>query len=103
MSRLISLSSTSKILCIGPSHRGLQRQIGDCRDERRGSECILLPPPRAQRHPDGEPAAFPEFAFNENLAAHQLDEFLTQRQSQSGAAILARARVVDDGEFLEKT
>src|SRR6266851_1976298 len=62
MSRLISLSSTSRILCIGR----FQSKIGRCRDERRGSEDISLPPPGEQRHPDRKAAAFSDFAFDED-------------------------------------
>src|SRR5216683_1214997 len=98
MSRLISLSSTSRILCIGR----FQSKIGRCRDERRGSEDISLPPPGEQRHPDRKAAAFSDFAFDEDLAAHQLAELLAERQSQPRAAVFAGAGVVGDSKFFEE-
>src|SRR5450755_1922675 len=98
MSRLTSLSSTSRILCIGL----FQSKIGRRRDERRGSEDISLPPPGEQRHPDREAAAFSDFAFDGNLAAHQLAELLAERQSQPSAAVFAGAGVVGDSKFLEE-
>src|SRR6267378_6547026 len=102
MSRLISLSSTSKILCIGRFRGRLLSKIGGCRDERSGSECIPLPPPSEQRHPDYKAASFSDFALDGNLAAHQFAEFLAERQSQPGAAVFAGAGVVGDCEFLKK-
>src|SRR5882762_699140 len=98
MSRLISLSSTSRILCIGR----YQSKIGSCRDERRGSKCIPLRPSIEQRHPDRKAASLSEFALDENLAAHQLAELLAERQSQSGAAVFAGAEVIGDCKFFEE-
>src|SRR3979411_390514 len=98
MSRLISLSSTSRILGIGR----FRSKIGSCRDERRGSKCIPLRPSTEQRHPDRKVASFSELALDENLAAHQLAELLAQRQSQSGATVFAGAGVIGDRKFLEE-
>src|SRR6267378_4627961 len=98
MSRLISLSSASRILCIAR----FQNQIGNCRDERRGSKCIPLRPSIEQRHPDRKAASFSELALDENLAAHQLAELLAERQSQSGATVFAGAGVIGDREFFEE-
>src|SRR6266849_4337270 len=98
MSRLISLSSTSRILCIGR----FQSKIGGCGDERRGCQCILLPASSEQRHPDRKAASLSELALDENLAAHQLAELLAERQSQSGATVFAGAGVIGDCEFFEE-
>src|SRR3981189_3960697 len=98
MSRLISLSSTSRILCIGR----FRSKIGSCRGERRGRKYIPLRPSTEQRHPDRKAASFSELALDENLAAHQLAELLAERQSQSGATIFAGARVIGDCEFFKK-
>src|SRR5882724_21420 len=98
MSRLVSLSSTSRILRIGRS----QSKIGSCGDERRGSQCIPLPPSSEQRHPDRKATSLSELALDENLAAHQLAELLAKRQPQSGATVFAGARVIGDCEFFEE-
>src|SRR5450432_2520483 len=98
MSRLISLSSTSRILCIGR----FQSRIGSCRDERRGCQCVALPPSTDQRDPDRKAASHSECAVDENLAAHQLAELLAERQSQSGATVFAGAGVIGDCEFFEE-
>src|SRR3981189_277468 len=98
MSRLISLSSTSRILCTGR----FQSKIGGCGDERCGSQCIPLPPSSEQRPPYRKAASRSKFALDENLAAHQLAELLAERQSQSGATIFAGARVIGDCEFFKK-
>src|ERR1700730_13660018 len=97
MSRLISLSSTSRILCTGR----FQSKIGRCRDERRGRVDISVPPPGEERHPDRKPAAVSDVAFDQNLAAHQLAELLAERQSQPSAAVFAGAGIVCDSKFLE--
>src|SRR6266853_4122047 len=97
MSRLISLSSTSRILCIGR----FRSKIG-CGDERRGRQCIPLLPSSEQRDPDRKAASLSELALDENLAAHQLAELLAERQSQSGAAVFAGAEVIGDCEFFEE-
>src|SRR3979409_1155602 len=98
MSRLISLSSTSRILCLGR----FRRQIARCTDERRGSKCIPLRLSTEQRHPDRKAASFSELALDENLATHQLAELLAERQSQSGATVFAGAGVIGDRKFLEE-
>src|SRR3979411_2322609 len=98
MSRLISLSSTSRILCIGR----FRSKIGSCRDERRGSKCIPLRLSTEQRHPDRKAASFSELALDENLATHQLAELLAERQSQSGATVFAGAGVIGARKFLEE-
>src|SRR5216683_2000684 len=98
MSRLISLSSTSRILCTGR----FQSKIGGCGDERRGCQCIPLPLSSGQRDPDRKAASRSEFALDENHAAHQLAELLAERQSQSSATIFAGAGVVGDCEFFEE-
>src|SRR3981189_2884072 len=98
MSRLISLSSTSRILCIGR----FRSKIGSCRDERRGTKCIPLRPSTEQRHPDRKAASFSELALDENLAAHQLAELLAECQSQSGAPVFAGGGIIGDGKFLKE-
>src|SRR3981081_2667153 len=97
MSRLISLSSTSRILCIGR----FRSKIGSCRSERRGSKCIPLRSSTEQRHPDRKAASFSEFALDENLAAHQLAGLLAECQSQSGATVFAGAVGIAGDKFLQ--
>src|SRR6202171_6615458 len=98
MSRLISLSSTSRILCIGR----FRSKIGSCRDERRGSKCIPLRPSTEQRHPDRKAASFSELALDENLAAHQLAEVVAERQSERGAAGFAGGGIGGARAFFEQ-
>src|SRR6185369_12350859 len=46
------------------------------------------------RQGDRESGALADFAFGDDLATHYNDEFFDDRQAQSGAAVLARARHV---------
>src|ERR1017187_3234224 len=56
----------------------------------------------AERDANRKAASLSDAAFHENIAAHQPAKLLAERQSKSGAAVFACARVVGDGEFLEK-
>src|SRR5579872_5175184 len=102
MSRFISLSSTSRILCIGHFLGELQCNVGSSRNKRGGGEQIRPSPARDQRHSDREAAAFSKLALDRDLTAHQPAKFLAERQSKPSAAVLAGAGVVSDGEFLKE-
>src|SRR3981189_112050 len=97
MSRLISLSSTSRILCTGR----FQSKIGGGGDERRGCQCIPLPPSSEQRHPDRKAAFRSEVALDEHTP-HQLAELLAKRQPQPGTTVFAGAGVIGDCKFFEE-
>src|SRR5262245_17197257 len=101
MSRFISLSSTSRILCIGDSGRHGQNRVGEVGNERRRQVKVGLSPTLHERHADREAAALSEFAFHGDFAAHQLAKPLAERQSKPSTAILAGAGVVGDAEFIE--
>jgi len=80
----------------------LQRNVGSGRNKRGGGKLIGPSPTRDQRNSDREAAALSKLALDRDLTAHQSAQFLAERQSKPGAAVLARAGVVSDGEFLEQ-
>src|SRR5579863_8089305 len=100
MSRFISLSSTSKILCMMHIRNRLKRLF--LRHQRSGRMGIGPPAPCDQRHPDREAAALSERAVDRDLSTHQFAELLAERQPQPGAAVFAGAGIVRHGEFFEK-
>src|SRR6185437_15497508 len=102
MSRFISLSSTSRILCMGRFPSGFGCNALDPRHERSGAIHVGLSPACNQGHPDREAASFSEFAVDDNLAAHQPAQLLAEGQTEPRSAVLAGARIVGDGEFLEQ-
>src|ERR1700722_7824209 len=102
ISRLIALSSTSRILGIGGFRIQLQVKAGGFRDQRRRNEGICLSPSGDQRQADREATALVDLAFDNDLAAHQFAEPLAERQAQSGATVFAGAGVVGNGELLEQ-
>src|SRR5215472_7503316 len=102
MSRFISLSSTSKILCMGGFRGGVQGVLVGFRHQRGSAVGVRLAPARGHRHPYGEAASLSEFALYDNFATHQLAQLLTERQAESCPTVLAGAGIVCDGKFLEK-
>src|SRR6202048_3628008 len=76
-SRLISLSSTNRILYIGHLRIRWDGNVGCRRNEGRRTECIPLPPASEQRHPDRKAAATSDLTVDVNLTAHKLAELLT--------------------------
>src|SRR5579872_3959387 len=102
MSRFISLSSTSRILCIGHFLGELQCNVGSGRNKRRGGELIRPSPARYQWNSDCEAAALSKLALDRDFTARQPAQFLAERQSKSSAAVLAGAGVVSDGKFLKE-
>ena len=82
-------------------HGRLESEVGSSRNQRRHDMQVALPPTGGQRHADGETTSPAELTLNGNLAAHEFAELLAQRQTQPRAAILARAGIIGDREFLK--
>src|SRR5579872_131628 len=124
MSRLISLSSTSRILGIDRRRNFLDR-IGaprrwpaGLRDQRqqplikglrcaeRGGDIGVLGRRRcgdsADGNSNGEATADIERALDRQFAAQQAADLATERQAESGPAIFARRRIAAEIETLEK-